>query len=368
MNQSNQSQNIAVSQAIEIAIRLGIIFLILAFCLEILSPFISIIVGGAILAVAVYKPFLKLSEKMGGQKKWAATLISLGGAVAILIPVILLSGSLAESAGGLGTQITEGTLTVPAPSESVSEWPVIGEKVYAAWSAASANLESFVDENSAQLSAIGLKLLGLTAGVGLGILQFIISLLIAGAFLFNADSITFAIKRFTNRLSGKDAQHLLTLSTSTIRSVAIGVLGIAAIQGILAGLGMLLAGVPAAGLIALIVMVFAIAQLPPILVLAPVIFYVFSVASTTVAITFMIWCFVINFMDIVLKPLLLGRGVDAPMLVILLGAIGGMLLLGIAGLFIGAIVLALGYTLFQEWVMAEESELNTSKTSVEQDR
>lgn len=365
MNQTNRSQNIAVTQAIEIAIRLGIIFLILALCLQILSPFISIIVGGAIIAVAIYKPFLKFSEKMGGQKKWAAILISLGGTVAMLIPAILLSGSLVESASGLGTQITEGTLTIPAPSESVSSWPVIGEKVYTAWGAASANLESFVDKNSGQLSAIGLKLLGLAAGVGLGIVQFIISLLIAGMFLFSADSITLAIKRFANRLLGKDAQHLLTLSTSTIRSVAIGVLGIAVIQGIMAGLGMMLAGVPAAGLIALIVLVFAIAQLPPILVLAPVIFYVFSVSSTTVAITFMIWCFVINFTDMVLKPLLLGRGVDAPMLIILLGAIGGMLLLGIAGLFIGAIVLALGYTLFQEWVMAEEPELN--RPSVEQD-
>jgi predicted PurR-regulated permease PerM len=274
----------------------------------------------------------------------------------MLIPVILLSGSLIESATGLGAKITEGTLQIPAPSANVHSWPVIGEKVYTAWSAASVNLESFVEKNTEQLSSIGLKLLSLAGGVGLGILQFIISLLIASAFLFNADSITLALKRFANRLLGKDAQHLLTLSTSTIRSVAVGVLGIAIIQGVMAGLGMMLAGVPAAGLIALIVLVFAIAQLPPILVLAPVIFYVFSVSSTAVAVIFMIWCFIINFTDLVLKPLLLGRGVDAPMLVILLGAIGGMLLLGIPGLFIGAIVLALGYTLFQEWVMAEEQD------------
>jgi predicted PurR-regulated permease PerM len=356
MNQTNQSQNAAVSQAIEIAIRLGIIFLILALCLQILSPFISIIIGGTIIAVAIYKPFLKLAEKMGGQKKRAAMLISLGGIVVMLIPMILLSGSLIESATGLGAKITEGTLQIPAPSASVHSWPVIGEKVYTAWSAASVNLESFVEKNTEQLSSIGLKLLSLAGGVGLGILQFIISLLIASAFLFNADSITLALKRFANRLLGKDAQHLLTLSTSTIRSVAVGVLGIAIIQGVMAGLGMMLAGVPAAGLIALIVLVFAIAQLPPILVLAPVIFYVFSVSSTAVAVIFMIWCFIINFTDLVLKPLLLGRGVDAPMLVILLGAIGGMLLLGIPGLFIGAIVLALGYTLFQEWVMAEERD------------
>lgn len=361
----NQPHHTNVTQAIEIAIRLGIIFLIVVACLQILTPFISIIVGGAIIAVAIYRPFLKLTEKLGGQKKLAATLISLGGAVIILVPVITLSGSLVESTTTLGSQITEGTLKIPAPSESVSDWPLIGEKVYTAWSAASANLEAFVGENSKQISHIGLKLLGLAAGVGIGILQFIISMLIAGAFLYSADSITDAMKKFVNRLVGKDAQHLLTLSTSTIRSVAVGVLGIAIIQGIMAGLGMMLAGVPAAGLIALIVLVFAIAQLPPLLVLAPVIFYVFSVASSTVATAFLVWCVVINFTDMVLKPLFLGRGVDAPMLVILLGAIGGMILLGISGLFIGAIVLALGYTLFQAWIMMAEPESN--EKSIEQD-
>ena len=358
MNQANQSQNAAVTQAIEIAIRLGLIFLILFLCLQILSPFISIIVGGAIIAVAIYKPFLKLTEKMGGNKKLAATLISLGGAVIILVPVVMLSGSLVESTTTLGTQISEGSLKIPAPSESVSSWPLIGEKVYTAWSAASANLEGFLEKNSEQLSHVGLKLLGMAAGVGIGILQFVISILIAGAFLFSADSITGGMKKFVNRLVGKEGEKLLTLSTSTIRSVAIGVLGIALIQGIMAGFGMMLAGVPAAGLIALIVLVFAIAQLPPLLVLAPVIFYVFSVASSTVATAFLIWCVVINFTDMVLKPLFLGRGVDAPMLVILLGAIGGMLLLGISGLFIGAVVLALGYTLFHAWIMMVETEVN----------
>jgi predicted PurR-regulated permease PerM len=360
MNQTNQSQNAAVTQAIEIAIRLGLIFLIIFLCLQILTPFVSIIVGGAIIAVAIYRPFLKLTEKLGGQKKLAATLISLGGAVIILVPAIILSGSLVESTTNLGTQITEGTWTIPAPSESVSSWPLIGEKVYTAWSAASANLEAFVGENSERISHIGLKLLGMAAGVGLGILQFIISLLIAGAFLASADSIYESMKRFTKRLVGEDGEKLLKLSTSTIRSVAVGVLGIALIQSIMAGLGMMLADVPAAGLIALFVLVFAIAQLPPLLVLAPVIFYVFSVASSTVATIFLVWCVVINFTDVVLKPLFLGRGVDAPMLVILLGAIGGMLLLGISGLFIGAIVLALGYKLLEVWLMMAEPESNVT--------
>ena len=125
------------------------------------------------------------------------------------------------------------------------------------------------------------------------------------------------------------------------------------------------ADVPAAGLLAFVVLVLAIAQLPPILVLLPVIFYVFSVASTTVAVVFMIWSILVSMSDAVLKPLLLGRGVDAPMLVILLGAIGGMIFSGIVGLFIGAVILALGYKLFQVWLQMAEPDQNVQ--AVEQD-
>ncbi|RKZ84657.1 MAG: AI-2E family transporter [Gammaproteobacteria bacterium] len=362
MNQPDQSQNTAVTQAIEIAIRLGLIFLIVAWCLQILMPFISIIVWGAIIAVAVHKPFLKLTERLGERKKLAATLISVAGIVIILIPVLSLSSSLVHSATSLGTQITDGTMVVPAPSESISSWPLIGEKVYLFWSEASVSLAEMGDKYSQQISAIGVKLLSLAASVSGGILQFVISMMIAGAFLSSASTTNEAMTRLANRLAGDQGKELLTLSTATVRSVAVGVLGIAVIQGILAGLGMMFAGVPAAGLIAFIVLIFAIAQLPPILVLIPVIFYVFSVASTTVAVIFMIWSIMVSLSDMVLKPLLLGRGVDAPMLVILLGAIGGMIMSGIVGLFTGAIILALGYKLFQAWVVKAEPELNESTT------
>jgi predicted PurR-regulated permease PerM len=182
------------------------------------------------------------------------------------------------------------------------------------------------------------------------VLQFVISMLIAAAFLSSAESIRAAVHRVFTRLAGTRGAPLLDLSTATIRSVAVGVIGIAFIQAVAGGLGMMFAGVPAAGLLAIVILVLAIAQLPPILVLLPVIFYVFSVESSTVAVVFMIWSILVSMSDAFLKPLLLGRGVDAPMLVILLGAIGGMITSGIVGLFIGAVILSLGYKLFQFWV------------------
>jgi predicted PurR-regulated permease PerM len=358
MSQDSKFGNQPTTQAIEIAIRLGVVFIILAWCLQILMPFASLIVWAGIITVATHKPFLKLVDKVGGRKKLAAAIISIGGIAIILIPVILLSESLIAGATNMGTQISEGSVSIPAPADSVRSWPLIGEKTYELWSQASTNLALLLEKYSEQVSTIGVKLVGLAASVSGGVLQFIISMLIAGAFLSSADTSYAALQKFVGRLTGESGEQLLDLSTSTIRSVAVGVLGIAVIQGILAGVGMMLADVPAAGLIAFFVLVMAIAQLPPILMLLPVVFYVFAVSSTAVAVMFLIWSILVSLSDMVLKPMLLGRGVDVPMLVILLGAIGGMISSGIVGLFVGAVVLAVGYTLFRTWIMIDQPVLN----------
>jgi len=350
MNAPALEQKSVTTQAIEIAIRLGVIFLILTWCLQILTPFIGLIAWGAIIAVAIYKPFLKLVDKLGGRKKLAVTLIVVVSIAAILLPVISLSSSMVESATSIGNEISTGKVNITPPSESVREWPLIGEKTYAFWHQASVDLSALLEKYPNQLATIGKNMLGAAKSVGAGVLQFIISMLIAAAFLSSADSASAVMRRLATRLAGEHGGPLLTLSTATIRSVAVGVIGIAFIQALLGGLGMMFAGVPAAGLLAVVILILAIAQLPPILVLLPVILYVFSVESTTVSVIFMIWSIVVSMSDAVLKPMLLGRGVDAPMLVILLGAIGGMITSGIVGLFIGAVILALGYKLFQAWI------------------
>lgn len=355
MNLPTSNQETAVSQSIEIAIRLGVIFLITAWCFQILAPFVSLIVWGAIISIALYTPYSKLTTKLGGRAKLATTIIVVGGLAVILIPVIGIVGTLIESVTKSANAISAGTVAIPSPSESVQSWPFVGERLYSIWLQASENLGALLAKYPDQLSAIGKKLLGMAAGAGIGVFQFIFSLLIAAVFLNNAEASKNAMLKLANRLTGDHGDKFVSLSTATVRSVAVGVIGIAFIQALLGGLGMVFADVPAAGLLSLIILVFAIAQLPPLIVLAPVIFFVFSDQSTTVAIVFMIWSVIVSMSDVVLKPLFLGRGVDAPMLVILLGAIGGMITSGIVGLFVGAVVLALGYKLFQNWITQGES-------------
>ena len=240
---------------------------------------------------------------------------------------------------------------MPLPPENVVTWPVIGEPLDDIWRLTSENIGAAVKLIEPQLKEYGPKILSMVAGLGLALIQFLISLIIAAALLANAESCKRTAHAIFRRLAGEQGEEFANISAATIRSVVQGVLGVAIIQSVLAGIGLIAVDVPGAGIWALFVLFLAVIQLPPLLVLGPIIFYVFSYSETTPAIIFMIWCVLVAVSDSFLKPLFLGRGMDVPMLVILLGAIGGMMLSGLIGLFVGSVVLSLGYKVFQAWFM-----------------
>ena len=339
--------------SLETAIRIGLIALLVWFCFLVLKPFLIPVIWAIIIADAVFPFYRKLENSMGGRTKLTATLFTLAALALLLVPTIMLFGSLADSFKVLSAGLNSGTLTIPPPADSVAAWPVIGESVHKFWQAASVNLQATLQGIGPQLKEIAGGLLASGAGLILSVIQFSISILIAGVFLAKAEESRAISILIFRRVTGEKAAELVDLSNATIRSVAQGVLGVAIIQSLLAGIGMLAAGVPGAGFWALLVLILAVIQLPPILILGPVIFYVFSVSSTTVAVIFAIWGIFVSISDSFLKPLFLGRGMQIPMLVILIGAIGGMMLAGIIGLFVGAVVLSLGFTIFQAWLDSE---------------
>ena len=158
---------------------------------------------------------------------------------------------------------------------------------------------------------------------------------------------------------GERGDELAQLTTDTIRNVAKGVVGVALIQTVLCGIGILFAGIPVAGLWILLILILAVIQLPPFLIILPLIIYMFNTADTAPAVLFTVWSLIAGGSDTFLKPMFLGRGMKTPMLVILIGALGGMIWGGILGLFIGAVVLALGYELLQAWLRAEEAPVSS---------
>jgi predicted PurR-regulated permease PerM len=346
----NTSRDV-VRQAIDVAISLILVAILLFWCLRIIEPFSSFVIWGAVIAAAVHGPYRVLARRLNGNRSLATALFVVVALTAVLVPAFLFVETLLASTGALRAAIASGEFRLPSPSEDVRAWPLVGERIYSGWSEAASGLREFLAKYPEQTRRVGETLLSQLAGAGVAVLQFVLASLIAAAFLHHGEAAGSAARAFFRRLVGDEqAGDILTLSSATIRSVAVGVLGIAFVQALLGGLGMVVLGVPAAGMLALAILVVAIAQLPPWLILLPVTLYVFSEHSTLVGVLFAVWSLLVSFADAVLKPLVLGRGVEAPMPVILLGAIGGLLISGIIGLFVGAVVLALGYRLVQLWL------------------
>lgn len=344
------------------AIKIGAVFLIIVLCFQIVRPFISLVAWGLIIAVALYPAHLKLSATLGGRQKLAAAIFVLAGLAILIVPAINLADSSIESLKALSNDLNDGSIRIPPPDPSVAEWPLIGEQVHKIWAGLALNVEATLNQFESQLRAIGKWLLRFIGSSALGILQFVISIIIAGVFLVNAESGYRLAKNIARSLSEEFGDDMTNMSVATIRSVAKGVLGVALIQATLAGIGLVVMDVPVAALWTLLVLILAIIQLPPILILGPIAIWVFSVADTTPATIFAVYAFIVSSSDAVLKPMLLGRGMDIPMLVILLGAIGGAMLSGIIGLFTGSVALAVGYKLLVAWMATEEAE-DTSASS-----
>ncbi len=334
-------------RVITAALRISFVALLFRLSYIILKPFLMLVVWSVIIAVSVYPLFEKLSDKLGRKQKLVAALIAIIGVAIITVPSVLMTNSAIQGTKALIDKFERGTLTVPPPEQSVAELPVIGKPVYEAWQMASVSIEKTVEAFRPQIEAFVPKLLDGVMGIGGAIFLFIIAIIIAAVFLLQAEAGEKTTHKVLALLSGANAENLTNLIVLTIRSVVQGILGIAFIQSFAAGVLMLAFGIPGAGLWALIVLLLAIMQLPPTLILLPVAIYAFSIMSTTSAIIFLILALLVSVSDTILKPFLLGRGVDVPMLVVLLGAIGGMIAFGILGLFVGAVVLAVAYKVFQ---------------------
>jgi predicted PurR-regulated permease PerM len=218
---------------------------------------------------------------------------------------------------------------------------------------ASTNLTGLLQSFAPQIKAFIPVLLAASAGIGVTVLQFILSLLLAGVLLANTSGCIEVSRSLANRFFGDRGPEFEDLAGSTIRSVTNGILGVAVIQSVLAGLGFLVGGLPGAGLWTLIFLFAAVLQVG-VIVLIPAVIYMFAIATTTKAILFLLWCAFVGLIDNVLKPILLGRGAAVPTAVVFLGAIGGFLAMGIIGLFVGAIILSVGYKLFLGWLEGPE--------------
>jgi len=349
----NSKLNQVLQYATEITIRIGFLLLITAWCFQILYPFAGIIVWGVILAMAMAPAYVFLKKRLGVRSMWAAAILIICGLAIIILPSYLFFDSMIEGAKEFNTRLENGTLTIPPPSEKVAGWPLIGSQIYDIWKLASENLMSLFSKYQEQITKVAELLFKGILDAGGSIIQFVLSMIIAGILLVTKGT-DGAARKFFKKLAGTKGDEFTDITIKTVNNVTRGVLGVALIQAILVGLGFILAGVPYAGIWALLVLILAILQLTASIITIPVIIYLFSVLNPLPATLWTIYLFLAGLSDNVLKPLLLGKGAPVPMLVIFLGVIGGFILSGFIGLFTGAIVLSLGYKLLQAWLGTED--------------
>lgn len=348
------------AQFVDIAIRLGVLGLLLYSAFALVRPFVSIAIWSAVLAVALHPAFDWTARRLGGRPRLAAVLVTIASLVIIIGPATWLALSLIDSLRTVSEHLNASTLGIPAPPPAVRGWPLIGEPLYQFWDLASTNLRAALAKIVPHLKPFGATLLRVAANTGTATLAFFVSIVVAGFLLSSAPMLAKAVHAFSRRLAAARGEEFTKLATVTIRTVARGVIGISVLQAMLAALGLAVAGVPAASLITSAVLVLAIIQIGPAIVLIPVVIWSWFAMDTTAALLFTAYMVPVNLIDNVLRPMVLGRGLKTPMPVILLGVVGGTFAYGIAGLFLGPIVLAVIWELLIAWTSEGPPEVTTA--------
>lgn len=336
-------------------VRVAMIGSLAWMCFTVFSPFLKLMVWSIILAVNLYPVHQWLARKLGKRQGLASAFLAVLGIALIVVPAWLLMNSFADSVHRFVGSVQQNTLQIPAPPQSLSKIPVVGNKIQAGWSKAQSDLPAVVKSMQPKIGDLARRALSMVASVGGAMLLFMASFIVATIMMAYGESAERRGRNIFARIAGPSrGEALAKLSIATIRAVAQGVIGVAAIQALLIGLALMLAGIKIAGVLAIIALVLGIAQVPALLVTLPVIVYIWASGdySTGSAIAHTIILLLAGMADNILKPMMLGRGVDVPMPVILFGALGGMATGGILGMFVGATALALGYEIFMKWVDA----------------
>lgn len=336
-------------------VRIGVVALFAYWSFTLVAPFILFIVWAAILVVALYPLYAIMRRYLGGRGRLAAFLLTLICLTIIVGPLAAIALNFVDAAQSILSKMGDGSIAIPMPSESVRDWPVIGDRVYEAWVLAAANLEEALTRLQPSLLHAGGVVVTKIASAGVNLLGFVVSVIIAGFLFGSAPRLGEGIKQFASRIAGERGVGFVSLAAATVRNVARGVIGVALIQTLYAGLAFKFFNAPAPGVLAFLVLIFCIMQIGPALVLLPVIIWAWTAMDSFMALAFTVLLLPLLAIDNIMKPIMVARGLSTPILVILMGVIGGTLSYGLIGLFLGPIVLSVFYELVMAWVKSPSS-------------
>jgi predicted PurR-regulated permease PerM len=329
-----------------------ILSLLILSSLYILKPFLPALIWAAMIVVATWPLMLGVEKRVGGRRWLAATLMLAGLLVVIVLPLYGAVATLAEHAGEIIDQAKAlPSYALPPPPSWLHDVPLAGERLAREWQRLSDAGPGGLLASVTPYATIAAKwLLSHATAVGVVVIHLVLTLLISGILYMNGEAAAGVVLRFANRVAAERGVAVVRLAGLAIRAVALGIVVTAAAQSALAGLGLLVAGVPGAAVLTALVLILCLAQIGPLLPLAGAVIWLFYHGANVAAIALLVWSIVVASLDNVLRPALIKRGVDVSLLLILTGVLGGLVAFGIVGLFIGPVILAVTYTLLQAWI------------------
>ncbi|MFK4726671.1 putative PurR-regulated permease PerM [Bradyrhizobium niftali] len=340
---------------IQLVIRLGLLGLLIVWTFYLIRPFVTILVWALVLAVALNPAFVLLAKILGGRMKLAAVLLTAVNLAIVIGPAAWLGLGAVDGVKDFADELAAGDLAIPSPPAAIKTWPLIGAPLYEFWDQASTNLRAVLQRIAPYLKPFAGTLLGIVGDAGVGTVKFLLSVVAAGCLFPYGPQLVAAGRSFLSRIVPEQSEHFLDLAGATIRAVAQGVIGIAVIQALLAGIGFKLAGIPIAGLLALLVLLLSIVQIGGAIIMLPVIIWIWTDKDVTTALMLTLFLGIVSILDNILKPMVMGRGLTTPTLVILIGVIGGTIGHGILGLFIGPIILSVSWELAVAWIRTDRA-------------
>ena len=318
----------------------------------VVRPFLMPLLWAAVIVVATWPLFERIEARLGGRHGLAVAVMSAAILLVIIVPIALAVVTIAGRFGDLTAKVGAlSTLTVPAPPEWVGRIPLAGDKIAAGWQEFAA---LGPDERTAALAPHAKRAAGWfvakAGGFGVTMLTFLLTVIIATILYANGATVRRGIFAFARRLAGQRGEDAATLAGRAIRGVVLGVVVTALIQAGLSGVGLVLVGIPAAGLLVAVMLMLCLAQLGPLLIMLPAVAWVYWSGRPVAGTVLLVIAVVAGTLDNVVRPILIKRGADLPLLLIFAGVIGGLVAFGVIGLFVGPMVLAVTYTLLAEWV------------------
>jgi predicted PurR-regulated permease PerM len=329
-----------------------VIGLLVVSCLWILRPFIGAIVWAAMVVVATWPTMLSLQARLGGRRWLAIAIMTTAMLMVLLVPLVLAVSAIIDHADDATAWIAAAkSLQIPAPPGWVAQLPLIGTKLAGEWQRlASTSHDELAQQAAPYLIAVAQWFAARIGGFGLLLVQFLLTVIITALLYATGEDAADGMRRFARRLAADRGDQAVVLAGQAIRAVALGIVVTAAVQSIAAGIGLAICGIPYPAVLASIVFMFCMVQIGPFLVMLPAIAWLYWTGHPLLGSVLLVWTLLVGMLDNVLRPILIRRGADMPLPLIFAGAIGGLVGLGLIGLFVGPVVLAVTYRLLQWWV------------------